>query len=323
MIDGVRVIKICRKDAGLPGLRFFHPKWTGLNAALAKADADVYFQNCGECVTGQVALWCCARKKPFVFSIASDAECIIPHEGLFTRRERILCQIGIRNADRIVAQTERQRLLLRNHYGREATRIGMPCPEPADFFYTPRHGASFGRVVWVGRVWMEKRPEWFLEIAEACPEVQFDLIGPGFSTAEYGHCFSDGIFKRAEAVRNLKVHGALTRDQVISFYKMADLLCCTSKYEGFPNTFLEAWSLGVPVVSSFDPDGLIEEKRLGIFAADPCDLAVGIRKLFEDDVLYAEHSVNCRTYFEDCHRVDACLSDVLSILEQTASIERA
>lgn len=42
VIDGVRVIKICKKDAGVPGLRFFYPKWSGLNAALAKANADVY-----------------------------------------------------------------------------------------------------------------------------------------------------------------------------------------------------------------------------------------------------------------------------------------
>src|SRR5688572_24707100 len=33
-IDDVRVIKLCRQDVGLPGLRFFHPKWTSLVSAL-------------------------------------------------------------------------------------------------------------------------------------------------------------------------------------------------------------------------------------------------------------------------------------------------
>jgi glycosyltransferase involved in cell wall biosynthesis len=319
MIDGVRVIKICRNNAGLPGLRFIHPKWTGLNAALKKAAAEVYYHNCGECVTGQIALWCRRKNKPFVFSIASDADCIIPHEGLSSRRERILCQIGIRNADHIIAQTERQRMLLRRNYGLESTRIGMPCPEPADYVFCPRQGASFRRVLWVGRVWMEKRPEWFLEIAEACPSVQFDLIGPGFSAAEYGHSFSDDIFKRANTIRNLTVHGTLSRDEVLSLYQKADLLCCTSKYEGFPNTFLEAWSQGVPVVSSFDPDGLIAERRLGEFATNIEDLAAAIRRILEDDDLYAEYSGNCRAYFETSHRVDATLAEVLSVFEQAVT----
>ena len=57
-IDGVRVFKVCRRDSGTPGLRFFWPRWTSLCAAMSRADADVYYQNCGEYVTGQVAMWC-------------------------------------------------------------------------------------------------------------------------------------------------------------------------------------------------------------------------------------------------------------------------
>ena len=40
-IDGVRVFKMCRRDAGLPGLRFLWPRWTSLNTGLRYADADV------------------------------------------------------------------------------------------------------------------------------------------------------------------------------------------------------------------------------------------------------------------------------------------
>src|SRR5690348_2266728 len=57
VIDGVRVIRVCKQSDGIPGLRFLAPRWTSLNEALSKADAAVYYQNCGEHVTGQVALW--------------------------------------------------------------------------------------------------------------------------------------------------------------------------------------------------------------------------------------------------------------------------
>ena len=65
--NGVKIIKICPEKSGIPGLRFFHPKWTGLLQAMQRANADVYYQNGGECVTGQAAQWCRKNHKPFVF----------------------------------------------------------------------------------------------------------------------------------------------------------------------------------------------------------------------------------------------------------------
>ncbi len=55
-IDGVKVFKLCRKETGVKGLRFFWPRWTSLNAAMRRADAEIYYQNCGEYVTGHPAV---------------------------------------------------------------------------------------------------------------------------------------------------------------------------------------------------------------------------------------------------------------------------
>ena len=59
---------------------------------------------------------------------------------------------------------------------------------------------------------------------------------------------------------NVTLHGRVERERMPSLYQDALCLCCTSVLEGFPNTFLEAWSVGLPVVSSFDPDHLIAER---------------------------------------------------------------
>jgi len=44
--DSIRTWKAYPADAGIPVLRFIHPRWTGLWAALERADADVYSTSC-------------------------------------------------------------------------------------------------------------------------------------------------------------------------------------------------------------------------------------------------------------------------------------
>jgi glycosyltransferase involved in cell wall biosynthesis len=53
----------------------------------------------------------------------------------------------------------------------------------------------------------------------------------------------------------------------------------TSDVEGFPNTFLQAWARKVPVVSYFDPDGIIRGKGLGYRPDDEADMCRALREL--------------------------------------------
>ena len=50
-VDGIRLIGICPPDAGLPVVRFVHPRVSGLVRAMREADAEVYYHNCAEAFT--------------------------------------------------------------------------------------------------------------------------------------------------------------------------------------------------------------------------------------------------------------------------------
>ena len=81
-------------------------------------------------------------------------------------------------------------------------------------------------------------------------------------------------------------------------------MCCTSDFEGFPNTFLEAWSYGVPIVTTFDPDNLIAEKGLGRVGRNVCELADGIRELLDSPEQWRKASLSARAYYTMHHAVD-------------------
>jgi glycosyltransferase involved in cell wall biosynthesis len=297
--DGVRVVKICKSTAGLPGIRFFHPKWTGLLRALGNADADIYYQNGSECVTGQVALWCKRNKRPFVFCAASNADCDTNLPELKSWQERLLFRYGVRNANLRIVQTLTQQKMFKDNFGLNSKVIPMPCPAP-DILHAPQFFAKPNRILWIGRVCQVKRPDRLLELAKLNPTLEFDIVGP-WSVDNH----IQTIKQAAQQISNLKIHGAVSRNLVSNFYKSASLLCCTSDYEGFPNTFLEAWSYGLPIVSTFDPDSLINNRQLGIAAANVMELSNGIQKLLTNTDLYSKTSQNAQNYFTTTHTADA------------------
>jgi glycosyltransferase involved in cell wall biosynthesis len=301
VIAGVRAIKICRKNAGLPGLRFFHPKWSGLLAALRKANADIYYQNCGGCVTGQLAIWCRLHGKPFVFSLASDADCDPNLPELRMRRERILYRYGLRHASRRVAQTATQSKRLAEHFRVNSEIIPMPAPDPQTTVTTSTE-RTLGRIVWVGRVCRVKRPDLLLDIAEKCPDLGFDIAGP-----VYDDEYSRSVARRATMIPNVRMLGTVPREGIATLYRSASLLCCTSDYEGFPNTFLEAWSHGLPIVSTVDPDGLIANRKLGRVGRNPTSLVAGIRELLENPACFTETSSRAREYYLRHHTMEAVM----------------
>lgn len=301
-VAGVRVLKTCRPQEGIPGLRFLYPRWSSLNRALAQADAQVYYHNCGEHVTGQVAWWCTRHRRRFVFSSASDFDCDRRLPGLASMREKALYRYGLRHADPIIVQTARQQAMMGSGFGLRAIVLPMPCPGPSELEYEPPQppAPDTTRVLWVGRIARGKRLEWLLDVADQIPTVTFDVAGVPDPDDEY----TRAVVQRARQCPNLNLLGRVARDEMPALYRRAALLCCSSAVEGFPNTFLEAWSHGVPLVTTFDPDDLVAARGLGLVAHDPVGLADGVRQLVSDRALWSRLSANARQYFVENHAVD-------------------
>lgn len=295
--EGIRVYKMCAAEAGWPGLRFVHPRWTSLWAALARADADVYYQRTAGVESGQVALWCRRHRRALVLAIASDIECDPRLPGR-AARERWFFHYALHRAEAVVAQTTQQARGLADHFGVAATVIRSCAPSPVD----PPPTAKSPRVLWVGRFAAAKRPELLLEVASLCPEWHFDVVGepnsPGSNRAY--------VYDALRALPNVTLHGFVPYAQIGARYDAAALLLCTSAWEGYPNTFLEAWSRGLPVVATVDPDGVIGRHELGRVAGGSAyELRAAVGAVLGDAGERAACAERARRFFAAHHTVAA------------------
>lgn len=317
IIEGVHVIKMCRPSVGLPGVRFFYPRWTSLNKALKKADAEIYYQNCGEYITGQVALWCRRNKRLFAYSSANDTDCTPELPAMHTIREKILYKYGLRHADTIITQTKTQQQMLKNGFNLSSTVLPMPCPGPDTYKYQqPVFTKSKPlRIGWAARISQEKRLELFVDAAKRLPEVLFEIGGA--TTDEADNDYASPILTAAASLPNVILHGRIARENMPDFYRKLDLFCCTSAYEGFPNTFLEAWSHGLPIISTFDPDNLISERELGAVVTDADSLVEGIHYFMKKTEELKLASARTREYYLQNHTVDEVMKKFEQQLMET------
>ena len=308
-IDGVEIYKLCRRDAGVPVLRFLYPRWYSLDSALDKADADIIYYNCGDLGLGQVVRWARSRGRRVFYTIASDIDCLAALPSLHSLRERVLYRYGLKRADKIVTQTLSQQSTLAREFSLTSTVIPMPCigfgeePEAA-VEQAARPVRDKRHVLWCGRFTEEKRPGLLLDVAEACPELVFDLVG----SANQNTAFARQLVARAAEIDNVRLHGRVSHGQMRRFYQGADLLCSTSSYEGFPNVYLEAWSAGVPIVTSFDPDDVVARHQLGAVVEGVDEFRAAFARLLEAPA-WQTASDNARRYFEENHQLACAMAN--------------
>ncbi|NHZ41036.1 glycosyltransferase family 4 protein [Massilia aquatica] len=289
-VGGVTVRKTFALDAGVPGLRFFAPRLTATWAGLKAAAADVYYVSCAGASVGIVAAFCQRHGRRLVFRIASDADCAPDTLMLTNARDRALYHYGLRRADAILAQTDKQAALLLKNYGLHAEVAGMFSDLP-ETVLAPAERAT--DLLWLANMRSMKRPEWFIDMVRALPELACEMAG-GANPAELD------LYARTEegsrALPNLRFHGQVKFGTTRSLFARARIFVNTSSFEGFPNTYLQAWANGVPVVATFDPDGIIARLGLGVAVSDVAGAVAAARALLADPAGLAACSARCRAY---------------------------
>lgn len=305
--EGIRLIRLRIRDGGVPVLRFFTNTLPANLRLLAQADAQVYLMRGVGWQSGLLAWACRGHRRRFLLWLASLTDPMFddPKYSRLAIHERWLAGYGLRHADVIVAQTRDQQRLLRDHQGRESVLIRNIWPMDDGGYVPPCHPPE---VFWAATVRELKRPHLFLDVAEALPNLRFVMAGVA---AEGNPGLYDEVKARAETMPNVDFLGFVPFREIDKHYARASAYLCTSTVEGFPNTFLQAWSHGRPVVSTFDPDEVICEHNLGFHCQDLDELVGAVRTACENSSDYAERVC---TYLRKYHSPEVIMPQIERLL---------
>jgi len=238
--------------------------------SLREIDPDVIYQMVGCAYTGIAAFYSKRSGCRLVWRVTSDKSVVkgkttfgnlLPHRFL----EQKLLEYGIRRADDIVIQTRQQSDLLQKSYNRVPTALIRNChpfPKSIDM----KKGRI--KVVWIANLKKLKQPELFVRLASDLSEfedVQFVMVGGQADSKKW----CSRIVKEIDKQKNLSYVGVKSQKYVNSLMDESHILVNTSLYEGFSNTFIQAWMRKMAVVSlCVNPDGVFEENFLGIHCED-------------------------------------------------------
>lgn len=313
--DRVTVFKAYAPEAGIPGLRFLHPRWTALWGALARADAAVYYTSCAGAQVGILALFCRVHRRRFVFRVAHDDDCEPTRLLIRFWRDRKLYELGLRRAETILAQSTQQVEAMRRNYGLTASVATMLVDRPERILGTESRDID---VLWVNNFRQFKRPDLALQLATLMPNRQFHLIGGPHEPALY-----DLMKQRASALPNVTFHGAVPYRDVGAFYERCKVFVNTSDVEGFPNSYLQAWVRGAPVVAFFDPDDVIAREGLGYKVGNLADMHSAVETLLAQPDLLLEAGQRCLAYMARAYDEEAIIAPYCAAFEGRPPLDAA
>lgn len=294
--DGITIHNTYRPSTGLPVLRFFHPHISLTWRALARADADIYYQRGCGLLTGVVAAFCRLHRRRFVFAGAHDQDFDFEMPKLKKTQDKILYRWGIRNADAVVVQNTQQ-FQMASEWGLNPVPIGSCYQLPASAGVSTK-----GYVLWVARFCSWKRPEIFIELARRLPQFRFRMVG-GAGSESGEAVFFEKIKLEGASVPNLEMAGFVPHADVEREFDGARVFVNTSEAEGFPNTFLQSWARGLPTVSFVRPALDEDGRTIGRGIRDMDMLAQEVSALMTDDKMWQVEGSCCRQYFESHHSV--------------------
>lgn len=259
---------------------------------------------------GLLALYARVFKSKYIFRAASDIDATWEKMKALGFFAGALYAGGIVLAHRLVAQNKQQQESFQRYFNHSSTQIAssVVLAKP----YSTSNKATRQTVLWVGSARAVKQPELFLQLAQALPDISFNMI--------MSHSGEERIYNQAErqaaALPNVAWLGQLAPQAVEQALAGAKMLVGTSAYEGMPNVYLLAFAAGIPVVSwKVNPNACITAYGTGYVAHGKWGKFVSaVEKLCSDEVDWEQKSRAGQAYAAHHHDPNAIMQQWRQLL---------
>lgn len=221
----------------------------------------------------------------------------------------------IATADVVIAQTEDQRRLVVERFGREAAVLPSSHDIPAETFPKDRPPL----IVFVAHIGRRKRVERFVELARRCSDLEAEFVVIGdFVDQRY----EEEVKQAARGLRNVRFLGPRSLVETNNLIARASILVSTTDpgWEGYPNVFIQAWMRNTLVATlNHDPDGLIAKNEfLGIHGGSLDQMMVRLRSLIADQAKLEQWGKAAREWAIARHGCAANKDRIVEIFESVA-----
>ncbi len=300
---GYKIVPLAAESDKRRGLVRFISDYRNLKRIMATLKPDIVYQRVGCSLTGSATYL--SRKAGFklIWHVASEAD-VTPFRFQPSRYllsnfiEKKMMEYGARHAADIVVQTQDQARMLAKHYQRTHYTL-IPNFHPA-----PKEQISKSKpvkVVWLANLKPLKQPEYFIQLARDLADetdARFIIIGAMQGSREW----TQKLLEDMERLANIDYLGPQSQERVNQILATSHILVNTSQYEGFSNTFIQAWMRQMPVVSlSVNPDGVFDNHPVGFHAKTAENLTKTVKMLIDDDEKRATMGKAAARYAQQHH----------------------
>ena len=285
-------------NKGIPNLRFLYyvfPKFLG---AIRNYNPDIVVQDGANYLTFMGALASKILGKTFIYRIGSDKDVDERIRRQFGKKARTVYNFALKMTDIFVCQNEYQYNALKEQFPKKKiVIIDPPFDMKKDLIKFNRNHRSY--IAWMGNFRYEKNIAALVPIAKALPNINFKITGQAHPKIDD---ISLKAVKELKTLKNVEFVGYIKNADILPFLSNAIALLNTSHLEGFPMTFIEAWTMGVPVITTknANPNNLISKYNLGMVVETYDNVPCTINKLVDSEPNEALR-IRCREYVEKHH----------------------
>jgi glycosyltransferase involved in cell wall biosynthesis len=299
--------------------------WLSLYFAMLRADSKYYVLKVPGHLLFPMYFFASLYNKRIVFwaQMSFDAN---PVERKLNKYAGYMQDWGTRHAHYVIAQTREQKKYFFENYKIRAFHVPSICSSlDSECENNIKYEKSQTNVdvLWVGNSMPKKRYTVAIELARLLPRVRFAL-------AMNKSVAFDQAAREAQRIPNIDFLGQVSPFEMEKWYQQTKIFLNTSSSEGFPNTFLQSWMHGVPVLSlDIDPDNLIKYNNLGRIVAyhkrygvekNPVILAKSlipyVMDLLGNHLLRQRMSFACMQYVEKNHAPQFVIPKLLQVFDQ-------